>query len=164
MCVTSSCFIKECNKVNIASAHCSALACRTAAVDNDRKRWWLTQWKNKGTCYCMQLLPGLHQWQHREYAMYLVTYHQTHASPFLETALSSSKTKLHTYLFHVQQSGHRTSCTCAHSDTIMLHRLLSELRLSINIVSRVDDDGPTTIRFLKQSPVFALYRCVVVTS
>jgi len=120
--------------------------------------------ENKCICYCIELLPGLHQWQHREYAMYLVTYHQTHASPFLETALSSSKTKLHTYLFHVQQSGHRTSCTCAHSDTIMLHRLLSELRLSINIVSRVDDDGPTTIRFLKQSPVFALYRCVVVTS
>jgi len=81
MCVTSSCFIKECNKVNIASAYCSALACRTAAVDNDRKRWWLTQWKNKGTCYCMQLLPGLHQWQHREYAMYLgiqrCTHHRT---------------------------------------------------------------------------------------
>ena len=35
------------NKVIITSVYCSSLACRTAAVDNDCKRWWLTWWKTK---------------------------------------------------------------------------------------------------------------------
>jgi len=35
----------------------------------------------KGTCYCIELLPGLHQWHHCEYNMYVSiwrhTYHWT---------------------------------------------------------------------------------------
>ena len=47
-----SCFIKECNKVSIASAYCSSLGHETAAIDSDCERSLLTPWKQH---------PGLHQ-------------------------------------------------------------------------------------------------------
>ena len=64
-------------KGSIASTYCSALAHRMAAVDNDCKRWWLTQWK-QGTSYCIELLTGLHWWQRHKYAMYLGIQRCTH--------------------------------------------------------------------------------------
>ena len=80
-------FIKECNKVSITSAYCSALAHGTAAVDNDRKRWWLTQWKTKIPVTILNFFLGF-------IGDSIIRHSETHTSsndsPFLEMALSSS--------------------------------------------------------------------------
>ena len=87
-----SCFLKERNKVSIASAYCSVVT-----VDNDRKRWWLTRWKTKVTVIVSNFFMGFISDSIVSMPCTLVfenTRHQT--SPFLEKAHSSSKMKLHT--------------------------------------------------------------------
>ena len=84
--------------------------------------------ENKGTCYCIELLPGLHWWQHRKY---IGTERSTLHQSIFEMVLSSSKMKLH------------ASSTCnkvgamLHVHVRIVHnmRLLSELRPSYLYVS-----------------------------
>ena len=53
-------FIKECNKLSIASTYCSASAHGTA-VGNNRKKMFATRTvENKGTCYHIKHIPRIH--------------------------------------------------------------------------------------------------------
>jgi len=55
--------------------------------------------ENKVTCCCFELLPWLYWWQHHNYGhlpWHLEMHTLSNSSPFLQMALTSLKTKLHT--------------------------------------------------------------------
>ena len=91
-------FMKECKEFSITSAYCCAVACRTAVMDDDHKRWRFKRWKTKVPAVALNFFPGFIG---TNIVSSLCTWHSTtqtssNASPFLETVLPSSNTKLHT--------------------------------------------------------------------